>query len=334
MSNYLLIPRDLPALSTTTTSTSSTSTSNSASTTSSSETYSSTLTSSQNSTTAGNSTLTATYTTPVITPPSTEGNPNIWYSNKAPGTVFIAVGSVAGAILLAVLLWYLLTTWVSYRQAKQMRDYNNMERQFQNPFLDDTEYKGGLFFKDDEDRTSSSDDYPIQSVSDNVTSLGQNKRASHSMIRLLGGSTEDLIRSQPHLVDNSLSNTPVEMTNAINQTGMERRSLYISPTLEVMNQQRKSALFNNLNQSVASLPASDGEEISPALTPQKLNKPGRTVSPERRSKHQSKKSGLNKVVNASTAELANVDESTPKTRKNGHRRTKTPSMFLDDMLES
>ena len=280
--------------------------------------------------TGTSSTETASYTTPVMELPSAKGNPNIWSSNKPTGTVFIAVGSAAGFIFLALLVWFIINTWMSYSQAKQLKKFNNMEKQFQNPFIDDIDFSsGGGYYKADED-ISTYKDTPVPTKNGGNNSFTPYKRASHSMIRLLGGSTDDGFGGgTPSSIGNTNlgSMNPLERVDAIDaaNTGV-RKSLYISPTMEVMNQQRRSTLFNNLNQSAVSID-----------TPEMME-PTRTVSPERRTyKHEKSKSSLSKLVD-STIDLTastTLDNQKRQGRSKGHNKSSsiTPSVYLDNMLE-
>ncbi|CDO95497.1 unnamed protein product [Kluyveromyces dobzhanskii CBS 2104] len=288
----------------------------------------STLTTGTSTSDATSSESTSSYTTPAIELPSAQGNPNIWSSNKPAGTVFIAVGAVAGFILLAVAVWFFINSWMSYSHAKQLKKFNNMEKQFQNPFIDDIDFPSGSgYYKADEDANTYYDD-PVRSKNGQKTTLSPYKRASHSMIRLLGTSTDELgISGESPMPGGNNNINPLERADAIDAANMDlRKSLYISPTMEFMNQQRKSMLFSNMNQSAISID-----------TPE-MREPTRTASPERRTyQHEKSKNSLSKLVD-STIDLTattTLDNQKRQGRSKEHKKTPsiTPSMFLDNMLE-
>lgn len=288
------------------------------------------------------------YTTPTIDIPSAKGNPYVWSSDKPTGTVFIAVGAVAGFLFLAVLIFLLVNSWITYSQAKQLKRFNNIKKQFQNPFIDDIDFgsSGGYYKADaDEDDASVAGGSPAKKNkskhnkhSRNNSSYAPYKRASHSMIRLLGGSTDELTnQTSPSVGGNNIymhqhgmdSLNGLERVEAIDVANLEqRKSLYISPTMEVVNQQRRSTLFNNLNQSVLSMDTPDSRETEP------VKEPPRTVSPERRTyKHEKNASSLSKLVD-STIDLTAATTSQQNRVKTHKKNTSiTPSEFLEHMLE-
>ncbi|CAI4725735.1 CNT_collapsed_G0046930.mRNA.1.CDS.1 [Saccharomyces cerevisiae] len=110
-----LVRRDLPTLVTTTTSSTALSkpTSSVVSETSSKSLPS--LTSSAFSTSSG-ATSSSSLIVASITPPSTAGNPFILNAADKPnGTVYIAVGAVIGAIFISILIWWLVSSYLSRR---------------------------------------------------------------------------------------------------------------------------------------------------------------------------------------------------------------------------
>lgn len=70
-------------------------------------------------TTSTSSSTLADYTTPVVTVPASTDNPFIERTSKPSGTVFIAVGSVVGFILLAVLSFYAVRSILASKIAKR-----------------------------------------------------------------------------------------------------------------------------------------------------------------------------------------------------------------------
>lgn len=251
---------------------------------------------------------TSSFTTPTITPPSARGNPNVWTSNKPSGTVFIAVGSVAGCIFMAILFWYFITAYISRRNTKRMQ-YDSIEKQFHS-------HVDGSYPTVSSPFDSTSTDYD-DIMDEKPSGLSHKKSYSHSMIRLLG--PNDSSNSSPPLsgLNNGSSPAlPQERFSAITDNALQnRKSLFISPTVEVMNQQRKSALFHNVNNSVSSIVSSDLDSAD-------LNKPERSVPSER----------AKKSHNRPRSSLGNVVTSAPVRKTNGHTR-QTPSMYLESMLE-
>lgn len=74
-----------------------------------------------------------TYTTPSITVPPNHDNPYILHSNATSGTVFIAVGTVVGAILLAFILFHLIKSIrASSLAKKEMFGDKHMYEKYQN----------------------------------------------------------------------------------------------------------------------------------------------------------------------------------------------------------
>ncbi|CAI6451794.1 BPK_HP2_G0024440.mRNA.1.CDS.1 [Saccharomyces cerevisiae] len=115
MTVITIAKRGLPKL---TTSTSSTTTASSSSTITSVASSSSSLPLLSNSTSSS--------IIPSITPPSRNGNPYILDSGDMPnGTVFIVVGGIAGVIFLAILLWWVITTYSSHRLTRSVQDYES-----------------------------------------------------------------------------------------------------------------------------------------------------------------------------------------------------------------
>ncbi|AMD21530.1 HFL326Wp [Eremothecium sinecaudum] len=148
---------------------------------------------------------------PEITPPNADLNPNIWKSSKPPGTVFILVGAASIAIFIALIAWYVITEHISRRDTKKLL-YESEEKGFDDAFSTDNE----LF--DGREQPVKPPVYPEMKpklLMDQTLQAGQ----------LFGVS----------------QNTPLERLPVPEDDKWlegQRKSMYISPTIEVMNQKR------------------------------------------------------------------------------------------------
>lgn len=258
---------------------------------------------------------------PVVTPPSADGNPNVWKSNNVPeGTVYIAVGSTAGAIFAVILIWYVISRYLSRRAAKEST-YENRAQLNAGNWGHST--PGGVYGKGDEKEL-------YQSLMDH--SERNDLKPKKSLIGLLGGTTDGLRASssfdtspEPD-VDDELIEGYQERFNPVQDfvpNHFPRNSLFISPTLEVVQQQQQSKNaqgrlnhFHNL--SVSSLP-------STSESSKNLDRPERAASPERKPKaygryHQRNKSSLGVSEHSKSG-----SESEP--------NKQAPSQFLNNLLE-
>ncbi|SCU88440.1 LADA_0E10154g1_1 [Lachancea dasiensis] len=256
--------------------------------------------------TGDTSTSTSSYAVPTITPPSAKGNPHIWTSDKPSGTVFIAVGSVVGSILLAIVLMYLVSAYISRRHTEKQR-YDVIDSEFQSYM---NSHSGGMF-----------DHEKFQ--------FGVGKKRSSRMsptrstIRLLDAQepSEQPLALSPHASNTSI---PQELYSSLQDqnAALNRKSLFISPTVEIVNQQRKAVLQNgnNSSPSLISEPGSD------------LSKPERAASPERRKAPQTRhKSNLSSSV-VSAKSSSNSPENI-QLQDSAIQRAKVPSQYLEELLE-
>lgn len=256
--------------------------------------------------------------TPTVTPPSPAGNPNIWDSDHRPnGTVFIAVGSIVAAIFLGMLLWSVITSHLSRRIAKKtmMGDRYEGHSRESSGFYDNGDDKEFLAaFKGSDDQKTKRSEFSLPKTESN-----------------LNGSTS--WDSLPEYVPEF----PQERLNLIQDSfpRYNRNSLFISPTIQVAQQQghrsRMDKPSHHSSLSNTSLLSSD--KTTPALS-HELHKPERAASPERKEKktpggyHKRNKSSLGLNSADSSGSLA-VNERKP---RDGPKR-KAPSMYLDDILK-
>ncbi|CAR25011.1 KLTH0G09570p [Lachancea thermotolerans CBS 6340] len=259
-------------------------------------------------TNAGKASSTKTYTTPTITPPSIKGNPHIWSSDKPSGTLFIAVGSVVGFIFLIIALAYIVSAYISRRQTEKLR-FETIDQEFQS-------HVGGKSYS----KLGNSDD-PEKS---GFLSKAVHTPQSRSVARLLD--RPDFQQPSPALSnqDSSTSLAQEFYSSIRDQTAAQnRKSLFISPTVEIVNQQRKSAVLQNMNNSVSSLVSDSGAE---------LNKPEKAAPSTRKAMYKAR----NKSSMGSAVGIAKSRSTSPV--KSGLRdkpldRAKTPSVYLDKMFE-
>lgn len=288
------------------------------------------------------STSTTSYTA-TVTPPSAADNPNIWNPDHKPdGTIFIAVGSIAGAVFVAIMLWWIVASYLSRKTAKHAF-YENLEEQYGNH--PHSQLCGNGIYDNDESKEL-------------FTSFRGNKndndeKTRKSRISLLGGSKlrdSNSWDSLPEMQPDWDGATHPERFNAIQDTiprHYNRNSLFISPTIEVVQQRQEDhrsrmmekSLHNN-DLSATSLVSADNSNVDMNIS---LHKPERAASPERKQKktpgggyHKRNKSSLGLIPVISdhgSASCMNVDSSSTTTKKhNGHKK-QTPSMYLNEMLE-
>ncbi|CAR25512.1 hypothetical protein ZYGR_0A00760 [Zygosaccharomyces rouxii] len=269
----------------------------------------------------------------VVTPPSSDGNPNVWRANHLPdGLIYIIVGGTAAAIFAFIILWYAVARYMSRRVAKKTMYETNIQWR-------DTP-SSGLYDHGDEKEL-------YQSLVDH--SDKNDARPKKSLIGLLGGgnglgsSTSYDTVADADMDDDLIGGGYQERFNPVQDfvpSHFPRSSLFISPTLEVaqQNQQSKSVGRTNhfQNLSVTSLPSAS--ESSSNL----LDRPERTASPERKPKaygryHQRNRSSVgvsdhshsrshSRSKSASSFEMPNVNN-------NNKKHGTTPSRFLNNLLE-
>ena len=320
--------------STATTSTATTSTATTSSTSTDITATSLTITSSSLSTDLAN-----------IVPPSAENNPYIFRTSALSGTVFIAVGSIAGAILMLIFLWWSITKYLNYKRTK--KDYlESMATQY--PYGS----RGGHAHHSSIFSTASSDVYSYGG-DDEKLSLGHSRSQSvdkkthekvkKSKIGLFGGSTNDIFKT-PTRNDSweSLSDAitnygdgSVHRFNPIQDDIQynNRRSLFISPTVEVMNLPRQEVpdIFATPKKQQTSI----YNDYDTPLIPD-LSKPEDVALSPQRSHRKTPSNDKYHRRNRSSANLSpsRSPTRTPiRTRNMARDHRKTPSMYLEDLLD-
>ncbi|AGO11539.1 AaceriADL251Cp [[Ashbya] aceris (nom. inval.)] len=154
------------------------------------------------------------YLVPFVTPPSAENNPNVWKSSQPPGAVFIFVGAVAAGVFLVLIIWYLVTEHISRRETRKSH-YEGVEELFKDEY------------------TSAKDAFAVglDMASDPTPPYAEVKPKP----------VVDPIIAPPSLFGFNALNSPADRYPAPeDERRLEdlRRSMYISPTVEVMNLRR------------------------------------------------------------------------------------------------
>ncbi|AJT23762.1 BHH_G0046140.mRNA.1.CDS.1 [Saccharomyces cerevisiae] len=298
-----LVRRDLPTLVTITTSSTALSkpTSSVVSETSSKSLPS--LTSSAFSTSSG-ATSSSSLIVASITPPSTAGNPFILNAADKPnGTVYIAVGAVIGAIFISILIWWLVSSYLSRRFTMTNSYANDSKNLYRGHHKHSSSIQSNPFDINDE-KSYMQDDWD-------------------SMSQLESSQYEDAASPFNPIQDPFTDN---------------RRSLFISPTLQVSQYEKSHSRHQSKDTNifiddpslyVGTYLEEEEEEEERKLN---LNRPQRAASPERKEKKINSMEGYHKR-NQSSLGLIPVASATSNTSspKKAHKR-QAPSMFLDDVL--
>ncbi|KAH3673204.1 hypothetical protein WICMUC_003822 [Wickerhamomyces mucosus] len=224
----LLVARDATDSSSTETST----TMPSLTTTTSSSTTSSTTSSTISSTTSmpkivATTSTGTTYSTPTITPPAATNNPNIWKSSVPRGTVFIAVGSIVGAFFLVFVAFLLIRKIIARKAAKNTL---SLDTDNDDPFTGNggksTEKLVNPFYSHSSISSAhgsdSSGTNAISSTEKHKIPLYENTNYNSSLSNVSDAYNNSAENFYSTLDNNSSSN-------------LKRKSMFVSPTAEVMN---------------------------------------------------------------------------------------------------
>ncbi len=158
------------------------------------------------------------YTTPAITIPATNGNPYIHRTSSPRGTVFIAVGSVIGGIILSVLAWNAVVAFAMRRELKNSRGSSGMY-----------DYKGL------NDGVGNDDFYGHESVSmDNLTPSGT-KLSMYSPLNVPGNTGSMFISPTAEVTTSAAAmtygagntNSMMMSGNSASMSGDMRSSAYL-----------------------------------------------------------------------------------------------------------
>jgi hypothetical protein len=187
---------------------------------------------------ATTSTSTQTWETPTITPPSAADNPNIWKSNMPSGLVFIAVGAVAGFIFLVFLLILLITRLIANRNAKKSV-----------LILDSSSFSSG-------GGGSSEKPNPFYShLSTTSTNQMKHNPYMQNKIPLLYNESSDF-NSSTDVSDVQGKNNEANFYSTLSNpddAANKRKSMFLSPTAEVMSFNKKQNYHQRLMGSSTNL---------------------------------------------------------------------------------
>lgn len=278
--------------------------------------------------------------TPTIIPPSPEGNPYIAKMTNLPpnGTVFIAVGACVGAIFLAILVWWALSLYISSKNAKHGGQLYYPKDTSANGFSQE-----GRGHKHQNSLMSQATHSTFSDSSSRYADLDEEKLIpleKEQTRRSLFGLTHTLTGGD-NLAEDAMTinyNDPeVQMFNAIQDGTLgdnNRRSLFVSPTLEVFQQQntpQRTSRFSEFQYMM-----NDGNvsnmSIDSSFMNSNLDSPSRAASPERKKKVREESHYESR--NQSAIGLVGTGSLPPSPIKSGNPyHKKSPSMFLDDMLE-
>lgn len=313
-----LMPRDLPKL-VTTTSTSTTPTTNPQSSTratSTSLSNTAATTSSPGSSHAfpslSTSSSTSTLLTSSITPPSAKDNPFIINNGKnVNGTVFIIVGSVLGAVFAILSLWWGITTYLSYRTAHRqsiLTEKYNAPYNIQKVVSNDSDYSVEI-------DTEKGLEKPSNKASPIVSQESKELLKRSSFLSGFYDSFED-----------SVLDTPISNNNV-------RNSLFVSPTELIQMQRHVPMSFPHFDESAISVISSmsNTKSNSNNKIDVKLQKPEKAITPERLKRNSgiSQHSEYNSNNNS-----GNVTPPITRPVSMNPRRKFTPSMYLDSLGEN
>lgn len=243
---------------------------------------------------------TTSYATPTITPPSSSNNPYVWRSTLPTGTVFIAVGAVAG-LLLAIFVLVLLLKRARARRAAT----RSVALAHEDPFIrhQGLTSKADIRLDDYDDCSNySGNSRPAKQVK--IPLLNQNLGPHQDLASVGPGESE----AEPEADDSLeiLEDRNAEFFSTLDND--KRRSMFVSPTAEIMGH-----VGHNTSTS--------------RLTPLKKE---RSVSPERRGR-------LEELDNRSyddfsTVKLASPERSASSSpQRKAHRAV--PSIQLESMFE-
>ncbi|ONH69898.1 hypothetical protein BON22_0264 [Cyberlindnera fabianii] len=157
-------------------------------------------------------TASTTWTTPTMTPPTATDNPYVWRSSAPTGTVFIAVGAVAGFILLCLLLLFITKRFLAKRAAKK-----------------------SLVLTDSSSNSFSNGGAAEKLLGSNFSTSKTNLRKSLSQGKIaLLYDTKDADTSVSDFSDGYMKSSEA-LYSTLEARDNKRRSMFISPTAEVMN---------------------------------------------------------------------------------------------------
>lgn len=236
------------------------------------------------------------FSTPSVTVPANDHNPYIHREGRLTGTVFIAVGCVVGAIILAFVLFHLIR---SLRASMLAKRSSNGEKSMYENYNRNRLYSNSV--------SSSSTNFLNTEYHGSVAKIPLMSSKSIYDGSQAGGDTSTL-----HMGDTPYATSHHDLTN-----------MFISPTKEVMSHSRNKSQPNILASSSLAL----GNEPSPALNRHSQLIPNMYLS---HAVNNSEYSLLEHAAGMSGELPSNSQENSPKGRL---KRKTVPSMYLDDLID-
>ncbi|CAH6722833.1 hypothetical protein CLIB1444_11S02146 [[Candida] jaroonii] len=257
------------------------------------------------------------YTTPAISVPPNDNNPYILKTEDTAGTVFIAVGSIVGAILLGFILYHLFISFTASRLAKKAfkTDKEMYEKYHHN---NNTAY--GL--------TPSSSTLNFMNSRSGTATLSNFPLLSHHASKSVTGLAD--------LSDNQLGDTSTLYQSEVGAptTKNDLTKMFVSPTAEVMSHKKMKS--GHITGSIPSFNSS-----STNLNNSPVNNRHSTIIPNLYIDHDMNNSdytlSTNKVSNSSIpnipSHLQTLSESGDTTLNSKPKRKTIPSMYLEDLID-
>ncbi|CCF60224.1 hypothetical protein KAFR_0J01590 [Kazachstania africana CBS 2517] len=311
MSTIVLYPRSLPELITTTTQTTQSSKDSSTKTTATTSASNSVTTSaSQNASLY--SSQSSSSITPTITPPSASRNPHVMQlSHMSQGTLYIAVGTVIGFIMLASIIGWLFTGWLSRRHKLLYAEQNYYD------------YING-----------NGNNSPNLSYSSSNEDFDNEKLLNEKMEAHSGNNADSTIENCKEM-----RNTDVIKSTDTLHLKNSRNSMFISPTVYIMSEHsRKLSKGTCSDRQSKALSTCSIQSFQDIMQLQRPEQPMLIEKPKRASRLRFSVSSDDGYVDSTkinsslmpSASNLNVQRDITKKAK----RKSTPSMYLDDLLES
>ncbi|EEQ40391.1 putative vacuolar membrane protein [Clavispora lusitaniae] len=237
------------------------------------------------------------FTTPSVTVPPNHNNPYIHRTNHPSGTVFIAVGSIVGFILLAFLAFYVVKSILASRLAKKsLRNEKSMYERFSKN--NSTAY-GGLS--------------PSHS-----NFVGTEYQGSVAKLPLLNGGGQRSIFGGSQADTSTIYNGEVAATSNHDFTQM-----FVSPTRQVMKTSKQKS--PNWNGSAANV-SLYGKSATTMANPSPATNRHSQVVPQLYLNDRLN----NSEVFSSTSTNQKAEDATGSPRS---KRKTVPSMYLDDLID-
>ncbi|EGV65968.1 hypothetical protein CANTEDRAFT_101593 [Yamadazyma tenuis ATCC 10573] len=196
-----------------------------------------------------------TYTTPSVTVPPNDNNPYILTTSNVNGTVFIAVGSIVGAMLLAFILYHLIRSITASRNAKKaLLDDKQTYEKYQN---------------------NNSTAYGL-SPSTTLNFFGDTRNSQVGKLPLLSHhATKSFSDMNGGYIDSQLGDTSTLYQSEVGMPTVKNdvTKMFISPTAEVMSHNRVKSqifgsntnLFNNSMSNMSNTPDQTQHSTIPNL---------------------------------------------------------------------